>query len=86
MELTGSDIREFLSFWQGLYQQHDLPALSHQVTEGETPTKEEIVKVLHSLPNKKAPGPDGIAAELLKKGGSTTIEMTTALVQHIWTT
>ena len=86
MELTGSDIREFLSFWQGLYQQHDLPALSHQVTEGETPTKEEIVKVLHSLPNKKAPGPDGIAAELLKKGGSTTIEMTTALVKHIWTT
>ena len=38
------------------------------------------------MPNKKAPGPDNIAAELLKKGGKTTEEMTIALVQHIWHT
>ena len=42
--------------------------------------------MLHALANKKAPGPDNISAELLKKGGKTAEEMTIPLVQHIWTT
>ena len=42
--------------------------------------------MLHALANKKAPGPDNISAELLKKGGKTAEEMTIALVQHIWMT
>ena len=60
--------------------------MSPRATWGETPTGEEISKVLHSLANKKAPGPDNIAAELLKKGGKTAEYMTIALVQHIWET
>ena len=38
------------------------------------------------MANKKAPGPDNIATELLKKGGKIAEGMTIILVQHIWRT
>ena len=38
------------------------------------------------MPDRKAPGPDGITAELIKKGGHPAEEMTTQLIQHIWET
>ena len=34
-----------------------------------SPSTDEIQKVLNSLKNKKSSGPDGIPAELLKNGG-----------------
>ena len=79
-------MRNYISFWKGLYQQHDNPELYHPETNGEPPTREEIEAVIRALPNKKAPGPDGIAAELLKKGSTMAVEMTVALVQHVWET
>jgi len=33
---------------------------------------------------RKAPGPDGMTAELLKHGGIAGLEMTVRLVQLIW--
>ena len=39
---------------------------------------------MHSLPKKKATGPDGMAIELLQEGGDITKTMTVKLVQHVW--
>ena len=38
------------------------------------------------MPNKKAPGPDGITAELIRQGGQITEQMTIKLIEHIWET
>jgi hypothetical protein len=32
----------------------------------------------------KAPGPDGITADLIKNGGKPALEITIRLVQHLW--
>ena len=86
--LTNAETWKFIDFWKGLYQEYEEPELWHdeQIELGSVPTKEEIEATIRELPNKKAPGPDGIAAELLKQGGEPAVEMTVALVQHIWTT
>ena len=87
-DLTNAEARKFINYWQGLFQEYDKPELWHdeQTQIKSVPTRDEIEMAIRELPNKKAPGPDGIAAELLKQGGKAAIEMTVSLVQHIWTT
>ena len=76
-KLTGPETRDFIQFWQNIYQNTQPPDLQrHDVS----PTKLDetrIQKALKNMPDKKAPGPDGVTAELLKKGGTAALEMTT---------
>lgn len=50
----------------------------------EEPTYEEIRESIMSLKNNKAPGEDGIPAELLKHGGEALYETIHALVLEVW--
>ena len=38
------------------------------------------------MPKKKAPGPDGVTAELIQAGGIPAQEMTANIIQKIWET
>ena len=38
------------------------------------------------MPKKKAPGPDGITAELITEGGQPAKEMTDRLIKNMWET
>ena len=49
------------------------------------PSLIEVEKALKALKNGKAPGPDGIPAEVLKHGGSGLIKRLHELIQKIWT-
>lgn len=53
-----------------------------QYVGGPPPDQEEILSALHSLPIKK--GPDGIVAEMLRRGKEICEEMTTRLITRIW--
>ena len=56
---------------------------NHRV-DAEAPSKKEIKDIVDHLPQRKAPGPDRMTAELLKYGARTTWEMTVKLVTLIW--
>ena len=47
-------------------------------------TEEEIQEAISQLRDGKAPGADGISAELLKLGGAETIRWLTSLFNSIW--
>ena len=69
VDLTNAEARNFINYWQGLYQREDPPELEHEegIPISALPTREEIELTIRQLPNKKAPGPDGIAAEMIKQ-------------------
>jgi UDP-3-O-acyl-N-acetylglucosamine deacetylase len=50
----------------------------------EKPTEEEIEQVISMLKNGKVPGEDGIAAEMLKRGGKALITTLKQLIEKIW--
>ena len=50
------------------------------------PTREEVTNAIKSLKNNKAPGPDGIPAELLKNGGDDLISFLHEMILEIWRT
>lgn len=50
----------------------------------EPPTLEELKDIIKSLKNNKAPGIDGIPAELVKKGGIVVVEKLHELITKIW--
>lgn len=51
---------------------------------GEAPTITEVQDAIRSLRNNKAPGPDGIPAEILKEGGPGLLKHLHALLLKIW--
>jgi hypothetical protein len=50
----------------------------------EPPTMAEEEKAIRKLRNHKAPGPDGIAAELMKQGPKELIEELHQIIVRIW--
>jgi endonuclease/exonuclease/phosphatase family metal-dependent hydrolase len=50
----------------------------------EEPTREEICNEMAKLKNNKAPGEDGIAAEMIKKAGEGLEERIVRLVKQVW--
>lgn len=50
------------------------------------PTRQEVLNAIDSLKNNKAPGPDGIPAELIKKGGNELIGIMHDMIKEIWNT
>ena len=49
-----------------------------------TPNEEEILSAMYSMKNNKAPGEDGISAELLKCGGREVEAFIIKLIQSAW--
>ena len=63
-----------------------LPQLMPLQVLDETPTFIEVIQAVKRLKDNKSPGPDGIAAELLKKGGYALKLKLHELVCKIWHT
>jgi hypothetical protein len=65
-------ITRFQKYWSGLY---DGPPLERTQGISLHLTSQEVKMLIKSLPNKKAPGPDTITAEMLKYGGPAITKM-----------
>ena len=52
--------------------------------EEETPSKEEIERVIKRMKNNKVPGEDGIIVELISKAGSEMRETIYKVIKQIW--
>ena len=50
----------------------------------EKPSKEEIAKAIQKQKNRKAPGPDGIPAEILKADLNTSTQMLYEIFEKVW--
>ena len=61
-----------------------LPQLLVKDTIADSPTVEEVVKALKQTTPGKAPGADGISADILKNGGQALLDKLTSLFQEIW--
>jgi hypothetical protein len=46
-------------------------------------SSQEVAQLIKSLPNKKAPGPDTITAEMLKYGGKPIVKMIKRLLNEV---
>lgn len=56
----------------------------HVQPKVEAPTREEVEAAVKALKSNKAPGRDGITAEILKKGGGVVIGKLWELIKIIW--
>ena len=65
VELSGPEIRECISFWRNMYQTPDTPDLYREESQGQPLDRQEIIRFTQAMPKKKAPGPDGVTAELI---------------------
>ena len=81
--LNNAQKQSFNEYWKNLYDDEEEIGENIRV-ECDPPTKQTIKHTVDHLPMRKAPGPDGMTAELLKYGGKVTWEMTVRLVQLVW--
>ena len=58
--------------------------INRQHDRSQPPPEDEILEAMYALPVGKAPGPDGLATEFLRRGKDITATMTVLLVTHIW--
>lgn len=56
----------------------------HEETESNSPTKEEIEKVIEAMKNGKSPGQNEITAENIKKGGEILTQKLYDIITEIW--
>lgn len=61
-----------------------LPELPSVPSLDEPPQFKEVLSAIRSLKNNKSPGPDGLPAEILKKGGYLLIRQLYYLICNIW--
>lgn len=61
-----------------------IPRTQPSPEAGSRPTEKEICEAIDCLKNGKAPGPDGLPAELLKQGGPGLRQRICALIQTAW--
>ena len=50
----------------------------------EVPSRGEIKASVSQMSNNKAPGMDGITAEILKNGGEKMIDLLEQVIQSVW--
>ena len=62
----------------------DLPLIPVDEQMWSSPEREEVVNIIDSLKNNKSPGPDGVAAELLKYGPPELVDVLLGMVRQIW--
>ena len=62
----------------------DLPLIPVDEQLWSFPEREEVVNIIESLKNNKTPGPDGVAAELLKCGPPELVDALLDMVRRIW--
>jgi hypothetical protein len=82
--LSPYDQRNFIRYWSDMYEGPQLQTNEDQVDT--RLTRQEIHQLVRGLPNKKAPGPDTIAAELFKYGGLVATKMLKTLLNAILST
>lgn len=61
-----------------------LPQQPIEESMGEPPSLDEVQDAIRKVRNNKAAGPDGIPAEVLKKGGPDLLKNIHALLLKIW--
>lgn len=66
-------------------QQEGIRILRYEGEQQMIPEEEEILTVIWQMKNHKAPGEDGITAELLKHGGREFELRFIELIKEIWT-
>ncbi|CAG9319122.1 unnamed protein product [Blepharisma stoltei] len=83
IKLSGKEEEEMVAWWQAQYSdlvvETDLPNADPIL-----PTWEEVNWAISTLGNKKATGPDGVPAELIKEGEEIMKEIYWRLIRRIW--
>jgi hypothetical protein len=79
--LLPTTINRFQSFWSEMYRGPDMDQQEHD--SNIRLSTEQVRTLVKSLAPKKAPGPDGIKAELFRYGGRIAIRMLKKLLNAV---